>query len=141
MLELLLQKGKFNKKFKQIFDNLDETILIINNNNQSIEYMNKFFFIQFKEIIESLESQVDSEDLERYNKFIELPLFVVYQAKDSNLLSIKDITQFENSELKNMVFSYGPLFDKPDKYYSIKINHINEDDNDELMMTISDTSQ
>ena len=40
-----------------------------------------------------------------------------------------------------MVFSYGPLFDKPDKYYSIKINHINEDDNDERMMTISDTSQ
>ena len=32
MLDLLLQKGKFNKKFKRIFDNLDETILIINQN-------------------------------------------------------------------------------------------------------------
>ena len=94
MLDLLLQKGKFNKKFKQIFDNLDETILIINNSNQSIEYMNKFFFIQFKEIIESLESQADSEDLERYNKFIEIPIFVIYQAKDPSLMSIKDITQF-----------------------------------------------
>ena len=65
---------------------------------------------------------------------------MVYKSKESNLLSIKDISTYQNSELKNMVFSYGPLFDKPGKYYSIKINHINEDNDQELMMTISDTS-
>ena len=89
--------------------------------------MNKYFFMQFKEIIESIESQVDSEDFERYNKFIEIPIFMVYKSKESDMLSIKDITTYQNSELKNMVFTYGPHFDKPGKYYSIKINHINEE--------------
>ena len=40
MLDLIVQKGKFNKKFKQIYDNFDETILIVDRRNYSLEYIN-----------------------------------------------------------------------------------------------------
>ena len=43
MLDLILQKGKFNNKFKQIYDNFDDTILIIDKNNLTIEYINDQF--------------------------------------------------------------------------------------------------
>ena len=51
MLDLILEKGKFNKKFKQIYDNFDETILIIDKNSFSLEYMNEQFHLDFKDIM------------------------------------------------------------------------------------------
>ena len=44
MIKLILKKSKFYNKFKQIYDSLDETIMIINKKNYSVEYMNDFFF-------------------------------------------------------------------------------------------------
>lgn len=44
MIKLILKKSQFYNKFKQIYDNIDETIMIINKNNYSIEYMNDFFY-------------------------------------------------------------------------------------------------
>ena len=43
MILMIFQKDKL-KKFKQIFDNLDETIIIININEDSIKYVNFSFF-------------------------------------------------------------------------------------------------
>ena len=43
MILLIFQKDKL-KKFKQIFDNLDETIIIINIKEDSIKYVNFNFY-------------------------------------------------------------------------------------------------
>ena len=43
MILLIFQKDQL-KKFKQIFDNLEESIFIIDKKNKQIKYANKFFF-------------------------------------------------------------------------------------------------
>ena len=53
MILLIFQKDKL-KKFKQIFDNLDESIFIIDTRNSQIKYANNFFYKQFKDILEQI---------------------------------------------------------------------------------------
>lgn len=81
MLDLIIKKGKFNKKFKQIYDNFDETIIIINKNNFKFEYMNDKFYVQFKEMISS--------------EFIDKKIFEIYKSAEAKLMSIKDIIEYD----------------------------------------------
>ena len=50
-IELIRERFNTNQKFKQIFDNIDECIIIINKHNSSIEYVNSKFMKVFKEDI------------------------------------------------------------------------------------------
>lgn len=61
MVRQIFNKGKLNNKFKQIFDHLDETILIINKENYSISYVNNFFYQQFKDTLLKLQDDEISE--------------------------------------------------------------------------------
>ena len=49
-------------------------------------------------------------------------------------MSLKEIINCERSQLKKMVFIYAPNYQKPDKYYNIKINKILGDENKEVMI-------
>ena len=42
--DVIIKKNQQNSKFKQIFDNLDETVFIVNKNKIQIGYANNFFF-------------------------------------------------------------------------------------------------
>ena len=44
LINIIIEKVTFIDKFKCVHDNLDETILIINEQNYSIWYMNDYFF-------------------------------------------------------------------------------------------------
>ena len=44
LIDVIIKKNQQNSKFKQIFDNLDETVFIVNKNKIQIGYANNFFF-------------------------------------------------------------------------------------------------
>ena len=52
MIKIIQIKEKLGK-FKQIFDNLDETILIVNTKGTNIKYVNNSFSTQFVSIMKS----------------------------------------------------------------------------------------
>ena len=41
---------------------------------------------------------------------------------------------------KNMVFMYSSLYHEPNKYFSIKINHLSGENSNEIMVSIIDAS-
>ena len=44
LIKKIISKGKLNNKFKQVFDNLDEAIIIFNKEYNSISYVNEHFY-------------------------------------------------------------------------------------------------
>lgn len=87
MITSIFNKAKLNSKFKQIFDNLEETILIINVENYSLSYVNNYFYMQFKDII------IHIPDLEeKHNYFIEMKIFEEYNNNENKIpLTLKKI--------------------------------------------------
>ena len=57
LIERVINQGKLNNKFKQIFDKLDESIIIMNTNDKIITYVNDYFYHQFKDIVSKIPDQ------------------------------------------------------------------------------------
>lgn len=106
MIRLILKKSNFYNKFKQIYDNLDETIIIINKNNYSIEYMNDYFFKQFKELLKNDDEGQNSQKPEFFNYLIEMKIFEQYKSDNSNQMSLKDIMNNDRAQNKKLVWVF-----------------------------------
>ena len=78
LIKLILQKDKL-MKFKKIFDNLDETIMIVNQNDFSLEYMNIQFYLQFKEMIQQFPDSQDFFDPKNHEYFLDMKIFETYK--------------------------------------------------------------
>ena len=88
-IEMILTKKKENKKFKQIFDNFDETTLIINKTKCSLQYVNNCFYAKFKELLYSfphVKFELDHPDLN--DSFLKKKMFKLSREKENNELSI-----------------------------------------------------
>ena len=56
-------QSKYNRKFKEIFDSLDEAVIIISKESKQIEYVNTKFCRDFeKPILKKLENQKNKEN-------------------------------------------------------------------------------
>ena len=66
-------------KFKQIFDKMDETILIVNLNEYSLEFLNIFFYIQFKDMIKQFPDTDDFLESKKHDYFLDMKIFETYK--------------------------------------------------------------
>ena len=57
-----------------------------------------------------------------------------------DLMSIEDIIKYDKQELKNIRFIFAPEFERPDKYFSVKIHQLHGSNIDEIIISISDCS-
>lgn len=105
MIKLILKKSRFFNKFKQIYDKLDNTIMIVNKNNYSIEYMNDFFFTMFSEMIK--ENPVDENDPCSYNNLIDMKMFEIYKSEDSKPMSLRDILDDDRAEGEKLDYVFA----------------------------------
>ena len=55
-------------------------------------------------------------------------------------MSIKDVLNYDRSELKNIVFKYEAKYKEQDKYFTIKLNLLIDENENQAMITITDSS-
>ena len=85
--------------------------MIINKHDYSIEYKNVSFHSQFVNI--PLDNILDTK------------IFETYKTEETRLFSIKDAINCDLSQLNNLVFIYAPEYEEADKYFTIKLNLLN----------------
>ena len=129
--------GKLNQKFKQIFDKLDETIIIIDKKNFKISYVNDYFYSSFKNVLIEIPNLDDP--FEKHSCFMEMKTLLKYKSNDEELISLKEAMTYDKSELTNMVFIFPEKYSQTDNlYFTIKINQLM--DENEVMVSIIDVS-
>ena len=108
ILEQNKKKSKQNNKFKQIYENLDESIILINQFSYKLEFLNKFFYQQFKHVLKTNKSGKVSVKQYRHNYFADIKVFELFKSEKNEQFSIKDILRINKARLKQMIFIYSP---------------------------------
>ena len=94
----IIVKRKLNEKFKQIFDKLDETIIILNKDDNSISYVNDYFYLWFKDILIKMPDQDKPE--KKHALFLDLKIFKEFKSSENQNLSLNHISKLESNTLK-----------------------------------------
>ena len=50
-----------------------------------------------------------------------MKIFEIYKASQKRLFSLKDVINYDRSQIKNIVFVFAPEYEQQDKYFTIKI--------------------
>ena len=98
----ILNRGKLNEKFKLIFDKLNETIIIMDKKENSISYINDYFYHQFKEILVQI-PELD-KSYKKHGYLMDMKIFNQFKSDSKESLSMNEIIQIEKSDLRKMVF-------------------------------------
>ena len=68
-------------------------------------------------------------------------MFDQYESQSDQQFSLMDLLKMDKTYLKQRIFVFNQNYEQQEKYFTIKINQINDQNKDEIMVTISDTSQ
>ena len=114
--------------------------MIINKKNYSVEYMNDYFFTQFKAMLKNDGKEEDQEDPTYYNFILDMKVFEQYKSECPTLMSIRDILENDMSQNKKLVWVFTQEYIKEDKYYTINIKDLVGENNNSVMITIIDST-
>ena len=71
--------------------------------------MNQFFYSEFKEVLQ--QDLQDNLDPPVHNYLMDMKIFEIYKASQKRLFSLKDVINYDRSQLKNIVFVFAPEYE------------------------------
>ena len=69
-----------------------------------------------------------------------MEIFEEYKATEAKVYTLKDIINIDKSRLKKMFFVFSQEYFQAEKYFMIKINRLVGENENEVMISILDTS-
>ena len=136
----ILRKKQLTRKFKLIFDNLEEAIFIIDKDNYQITYANNHFYDQFKDIIVQLSNFQDYSEIQKHDTFLNLHIFEEYKSTETKVVTIKDVLSLSKDDIQKKVFIFSKNYRQEERYFSFKLNYLGGKNRSEVMISVIDTS-